>query len=218
MKQKLQNLNERLKKINKTLTNDAVQYNFLVDRKKNLLEKISELTQKEKILQQASVLLQEASTYSRLKMKKDIESVVGKALRQIFEDPSMGFHIEYGSSHNKVTADFFLKKTVDGKQVQLDIMNECGGGVADVVALAIRIVLLLYHSKTVSKILMLDEACTSISNFSGEVLNNLGRWLSSISKEFSIQIILITQKSELAAFADKSFEVTMSEEGYSIIT
>lgn len=207
--------NQLLNKINRLLSEKAVKYNLLVEKKAEITNSIQDLTKRERVLYNASLLLQEASTFSRLKMKQDIEHVVSHALKDVFEDPTMGFVIEYDSSHNKVIANFFLTKQVDDQTIQLDILEECGGGVADVVSLAIRVVLLLYHSRNVAKILLLDEACTSISNFSGEVLNNLGKWLKMVSEKFDIQIILVTQKSELAAFADKSFKVEMGHEGYS---
>lgn len=215
MNMNLQKSSQLLNKINRILSEKAVKYNLVVEQKKSILDRISNLTKKEKLLYQTCLLLQESSTFSRSKMKKDIENVVSQALQDIFSDPTMGFEIEYGRSHNKVSANFFLTKHVDGKQMQLDILEECGGGVADVVSLAIRVVLLLYHSKNVAKILMLDEACTSISNFSGEVLNNLGKWLKMVADKFKIQIILVTQKTELASFADKTFKVEIGSEGYS---
>lgn len=210
--------NQLLQKINRTLSEKAIRYNLLIEKKSEILNKIGDLTKREKVLYDCTLLLQEASTFSRSKMKQDIELVVSQALQDIFQDPSMGFVIEYDSSHNKVIANFFVTKLVDGKTLQLDILSECGGGVADVVSLAIRVVLLLYHSKNVAKILMLDEACTSISNFSGEVLNNLGKWLKMVSDKFDIQIILVTQKTELASFADKTFKVEIGSEGYSMVT
>lgn len=199
----------KLKRINRELTLRTAAYNNLIEEKERILNSISELKDKEKILHETCVLLQEACSYSRSKLKNTIENVVSSSLKEIFQDPSMGFKIEYGSSHNKTTASFLVTKIQDGKELNLDIMNECGGGVADIVSLAIRITLLLYHSNSVAKILILDEACTSISTFSGEVLTNLGKWLKGMCDKFDLQIILVTQKTELAMEADKCFKVEL---------
>lgn len=205
LSERLKQTSESVRRLNKVLTQEAIQYNLLVEQKNKLLVDISELTKKEQILHDACVILQESSFVSRNRLKTQIETIVTSALRDIIGDPTMGFQIVYDSSHNKVIADFYVTKFMNGETVMLDIMNECGGGIADIVSLAIRVVLLEYHSLTLSKILVLDEVCTSISNFSQEILSNLGKWLNMVSHQFDIQVILVTQKEELANEAGSVF-------------
>ena len=208
----------KLNKIHEKIQQRIFQKESLKSLKSSLEDQSRSLKVREKTLHEACLLLQESSAYSRAKLKNVIEGIVSEALRDIFGDPSMGFEIQYGSSHNKTIANFFVTKIRGSSKVSLDIMNECGGGVADVVALSIRVVLLVYHSKSLSRILMLDEACTSISTFSMDVLENLAKWLKKISEQHDIQIILITQKVELTHEADKVFTVHLDHEGNSIVS
>lgn len=214
---RLQKTTSDLKDIYRSITENTIKYNLLVEKKNGLLDDLKILKEREVVLSETCRLLQEATTFSRKRLKECIETTVTSALRDIIGDNTIGFKIKYEVSHNKTVADFYMTKIIDDETVYLDIMNECGGGIADIVSIAIRIVLLTYHSSTLSKILLLDEACTSISNFSQELLSNLAKWLKSVSDRFDIQIILITQKEEFIQHSDKVF-VVRNENGSSSIT
>lgn len=216
-KTRLQKTTSDLKDIYRSITENTIKYNLLVEKKNGLLDDLKILKERETVLSETCRLLQEATTFSRKRLKECIETTVTSALRDIIGDNTIGFEIKYEVSHNKTVADFYMTKIIDDETVYLDIMNECGGGIADIVSIAIRIVLLTYHSSTLSKILLLDEACTSISNFSQELLSNLAKWLKSVSDRFDIQIILITQKEEFIQHSDKVF-VVRNENGSSSIT
>lgn len=215
-KTRLQKTTSDLKDIYRSITENTIKYNLLVEKKNGLLDDLKILKERETVLAETCRLLQEATTFSRKRLKECIETTVTSALRDIIGDNTIGFEIKYEVSHNKTVADFYMTKVIDDETVYLDIMNECGGGIADIVSIAIRIVLLTYHSSTLSKILLLDEACTSISNFSQELLSNLAKWLKSVSDRFDIQIILITQKEEFIQHSDKVF-VVRNDNGYSTI-
>lgn len=216
LRERSKKITNSLKDIFRSITENTIKHNMLVEQRNELISNVSSLKEREEVLSETCRLLQEATTFSRKRLKDCIESTVTSALQDIIGDTTIGFEIHYGTSHNKTVADFYMTKVLNRKKINLDIMNECGGGIADIVSIAIRVVLLTYHSATLSKILILDEACTSISNFSNELLSNLAKWLKMVSDKFDIQIILITQKEEFIQYSDKVF-LMKNEDGISIV-
>lgn len=153
-------------------------------------------------LKDVGLLLEKCNITARQTIKNEVESLVTGALQSVFEDPTITFNIEFTSRRNQVEADFFLSFVDRGKKIEGDITETYGGGVVDVIALSLRLILM--ELLKVDGPILLDEPGRFVSV---EYVENFGKFLHSICKKFDRQIILITHNSKLAEFADKKIKV-----------
>jgi len=82
-----------------------------------------------------------------------------------------------------------------------------GGGMRDVVALSMRIAMMELYVPKQDGPIMLDETVKSLAD--DEAIQGVGEFLRKISDEMGRQIIVITHKSKLASYADRSFSFTL---------
>lgn len=157
------------------------------------------------LLTQVSSLLEKCSVVARENVKEEMESLVSGALLTVFEDNTVKFNINFVNRRGQIEAEFMLSISLDDKKVEGDILNTYGGGVVDVVATSLRLVLL--ELLQIPGPLILDEPGRMISE---QYVENFGKFLSLISKRFDRQIILITHNSRLANYADKTIEVDIN--------
>lgn len=106
----------------------------------NLLEKSklekNQLEQKLKYVEQAQVFLQKVAQETQEHLKFQIEDIVNLALETCFPG-EYEFEILFEISRGKTSAELSFKDQRSGRPI--DPMNASGGGVADVVAFALRI-------------------------------------------------------------------------------
>jgi len=149
--------------------------------------------------------------------ENDIEELFGsigtEAIGFVFsEDRRLKFKFEPKAGGMGVKLRV-MKPSPDGKgEVEIYTSFE-GGGVKDVVALALRIAMMELYSPRQDGPIMLDETVKSIAD--DEAVQGVGEFLKKISEEMGRQIIIITHKSKLASYADRSFMVTLNSDDIS---
>jgi hypothetical protein len=82
-----------------------------------------------------------------------IASVVTKCLGSVFYNPYL-FHIDFQRKRGRTEAELYLER--GGKEFR-DPLNECGGGVCDLVSFALRLVALVLSMPKLRRSLLLDE-------------------------------------------------------------
>lgn len=156
------------------------------------------------------IILQKTSDYARQKAKVHIEDIVTQALTVVF-DQDYRFFIDLKTSGNQPVATYHLES--DGIITQLKPPDyDRGGGVADVVSLALR--LAVGELVGVKGPFFMDEVGKHVSQ---EYQPNLAYFLKSYSEKFKRQINLITHNEHLAEIGDVSIGVTRKN-GASVIT
>lgn len=149
------------------------------------------------------ILLQLTSEYARQQAKQRIEEIVTSALTVVF-GKDYEFRIEITTRANQPVADYYLES--EGIVTQLKPPDyDRGGGVADVVSLALK--LAVAELSGVNGTLMLDEVGKHVSQ---EYAPNVAYFLKQYSEQFNRQIVLITHNAALAEVADHSLGVTQS--------
>jgi len=147
------------------------------------------------------ILLQKTSDFARQQAKTRIEEIVTSALSVVF-GKDYRFEIELDVKGNQPVAEYFLES--EGVRTQLKPPDyDRGGGVADVVSLALR--LAVGELTGVQGPLMLDEVGKHVSQ---EYAPNVAYFLKEYSEKFGRQIVLITHNAHLATIGDVSLEVT----------
>lgn len=147
------------------------------------------------------LLLQMTSEYARQQAKQRIEEIVTSALSVVF-GKDYSFTIEITTRANQPVAEYYLES--EGIVTQLRPPDyDRGGGVADVVSLALK--LAVAELSGVKGTLFLDEVGKHVSQ---EYAPNVAYFLKQYSEKFDRQIVLITHNTALAEVANHSLGVT----------
>lgn len=182
------------------------QLHQLEQERDAIAQKISRMKQTLLAMQEAQLLLQKTSEEAREYGKKRLEEVVTSALQFVF-GPDVHFEIELTEVGGKPQAEFYLVTTRGAEEVRTRPTESNGGGVVDIISLALRIaVLQIHHDPHINGPIILDEPGKHVSE---EYAEKMATFLQQMSNYFGRQIIMVTHQPYLAEVADKSFEVQM---------
>lgn len=200
----------------KLLENNIDELNNFISResgkKEKLMEQLSEyekeilaLEENIVLLEKVSILLQKTSEFARNQAKNQIENLVTKCLQYIFES-DIRFLIEIDELRNKANAQFYVISEDDGMEIKTRPELSRGGGVVDIVSLALRIAFLQIHKPTIQGPLILDEPAKHVSE---DYIYNVGDFLKETSEMFNRQIIMVTHNQHLAALSENSYRIDL---------
>ncbi|MGG1014792.1 chromosome partitioning protein ParA [Bacillus subtilis] len=155
------------------------------------------------------ILLQKTSEYARQQAKKQIEDIVTSALSVVF-GKDYRFIVNIEVKANQPVAEYWLES--EGVTTQLKPPDyDRGGGVADVVSLALK--LAVGELSGVRGPLFLDEAAKHVSQ---EYVQNVAFFLKEFGQKFNRQMVLVTHSSVLAEIGDTSIGIRQAN-GKSIV-
>lgn len=121
-----------------------------------------------------------------------IETLVTRCLNAVFPDNRYRFNLVFEQKRNQTEARIVL---TDDEGNEYDPLLNNGGGVADVIAFALRLATLTLRVPQPAKVLILDEPFRCVS---GEHRGRLADLLELLASELQFQIIMITHMKELA--------------------
>ena len=193
------------------------QRDLLVAQRREKEQQLTQARADIELWRQVQVLLSKASEFAREQLKQRIEQTVTAALAAIFNDSSMKFEIEMKDIGGKPAADWRVVSCYDvpAKAGDEDVKISAytvvaspedakGGGVTDVVSLALRLALLELSRPRPGGPVLLDEPGKMISK---EYLPNVAEFLKQYAAKTGRQVILITHHEALADVADVGFKV-----------
>jgi len=172
----------------------------LLDQKKRFEEDITTLSQEKDDATEARWILSEVMRITQTQFQFRIENLVTAAIQSVFDRP-FEFHMEFKLQRGKSECLFSVS---EGDIVYDDIENELGGGMLDVIAFALRIVLWSMKNPKSDHVMIADEPF----RFVGDYVRDTGQMLQTLSKEMGLQFILITHEDELADIADRAWRVS----------
>ncbi len=205
--ERIEQLEQRYKKAQTQWTRHDAKRTLLEEQ---LAEKIKELDsyfETVDIYEKARVLLQQSAEYAREQAKQQIETLVTNALQYVF-GPLFSFQIELEEHGNKAVAEFYVVSEYEGVKVKTRPQDSRGGGVVDIVTLALRVALIETIQPKRTGPLLLDEPGKHVS---GDYVLYLYEFLKSLSTMFHRQIIMITHNYHLAQSGDKAYEVVIKD-------
>ncbi len=156
----------------------------------------------------ARIIVQKVAEDTQKQLEYHISNLVTMALASVFPDP-YEFKLRFIQKRNKTEAELiFIKKDNEVN----DILENGGGGVADVASLALRIA--LWSIKKTRPTIILDEPTKFLHNplFQRKV----SELLKDISSKLGIQIIMVSDQQALLKAADKVIEI-INVDGISIV-
>lgn len=165
------------------------------------------------VLEQVRILLQRTSEYAREQIKQQIEMLVTHCLQFVF-GPNLEFQIELSELRGRTNAEFYVVSLYDNISIKTKPQDARGGGVVDVISLALRIAVIQSTGVYKEGPLILDEPAKHVS---GEYIANVAQFLKQISDVFNRQIIMVTHNHYLSEIADLTYKVELKE-GVSVVT
>lgn len=159
------------------------------------------------IYNKVRVLLNQSADHGRKQAQTQIEMLVTRSLQYIFDDTHY-FKIEFHERSNRVEAEFYVCSLFNGVEIKTKPEDSRGGGIVDVVALALRIALLETYRPKLNGPLILDEPGKHVSE---EYIFKLSMFLKSITENFNRQVIMVTHNSHLMESADKGIRVELKD-------
>ncbi len=184
----------------------------LTELSQRSLEKLDKLQKQNEKLQKVKLLLQNASQFAREQSKAQMEYLVTQCLQYIF-DPSMEFKIELLEKANRIEGDFFVVSKINNSEIVTRPQDSRGGGVVDVISLALRVAMMEIHDPKIDGPIILDEPAKHVSE---DFISNVAEFLKQISTLFNRQIIMVTHNHHLLESADVCYSVKLSD-GVSIV-
>ncbi|MFX0132401.1 MAG: hypothetical protein ACFFDN_02020 [Candidatus Hodarchaeota archaeon] len=179
-------------------------YNNLLAKKSIYAEKIKEYEKEIKkskrrliSIEKAQILLQTVAKELQNTLQIHIEDIVQSALDSCFPN-EYDFNIIFEIKRGQTEVNIFLQNGDDS----VDPLNEIGGGVVDIISIALR--LASWSLSQTDSVIILDEPFKFLSadlrNFAGEMLKNL-------SEKLNLQIIMVTHMTEMINISNKVFEI-----------
>lgn len=150
-------------------------------------------------------LFSKVSEFARAQLKTRIEETVSAALQAVFERDDIRFEIEIRTSDGQPAASWQVVSMYGDTSVAGDPESSRGGGVSDVVSLALRLALLELSRPRVEGPILLDEVGKHIS---AQYAPNVAQFLKQYAQKTGRQILLVTHMGALAEAADVSYRVS----------
>lgn len=175
---------QTLKKIKQQLS--ALHNDYKVAQKQ-LKEESKEAKQKEQEyqdVQEALSILQTVAKTIQQQAHKKITELVTICLQFVFGS-RYSFGIIFHKKRNKTEAQLVFLKD----DMEINPLEEAGGGVIDVASFALRLASLLLSRPKKAKLLILDEPFKHLSR---EYTKRIRMLLEKMSQEHNVQIILVT--------------------------
>jgi len=157
---------------------------------KKIVEDINVHKEAEEVINAAILITQEGT-------KEFIESIVTKALQIVYDD-SYYFVMEFNIKRNQTEITLLVQQ-----EDQLYELNQLGGGVSDVVSLALRLAFYALTDYNKSNVFVLDEVGRNL----GQKRIKFGEMMKELSECLGLQLIVVTHSIDIAGQADIIYEI-----------
>ena len=196
----LENKTEALKSF---LSRESGKKDKILEQIEDTSEELSNIDEKVNLLEKVNILLQKTSEYARLQSKQQIEVIVSNCLQYIF-DSNMEFIIEIEELYGKPNAEFYVITKDEKEVIKTKPELSRGGGVVDIISLALRVSFLQVHKPLIQGPLILDEPAKHVSE---DFIFNVADFLKRTSEMFSRQIIMVTHNHHLSSISTNAYRV-----------
>lgn len=185
----------------------------LTHQKSVLEQRLQMVLDNIELLEHVRILLQKTSEFAREQSKQQIELLVTNCLRYIFNS-NLEFKIEITELRGRPEAEFYVVSNIDGDLIKTKPYSARGGGIVDIISLALRISMLQSSTPEIDGPIILDEPAKHVSE---EYIINVAEFLKQVNFMFGRQIIMVTHNRQLGEAADRLIRVELERER-SIVT
>ena len=199
---KLKQLEDNLNELNTKVGSLQGQSSLLTEQCTTSEQKLVTLEHNREVYKKGVELLTIVEKSTKDVIKKGFEEIVTYALQYILSNDKYSLNLEFGRRGNLGEVDFNLK-TPDCKEPH-DPLISSGGGVLDILSLALRVSLLELTKPKIEGFLALDEPFKHLSE---NHLESARSFLKAINRRINRQIIVVTHKKELVINTDKAIKI-----------
>jgi DNA repair exonuclease SbcCD ATPase subunit len=197
------------------------RYNQDVGARKVLRQQLSEAAEKAaqartliRTMEQAQILLSSAAEYARKQLIERIEETVTAALQAVYGD-DYAFKVEMGTFRDQTAAEWKVVTHHGETTVTANPQDAEGGGIVDIVSMALRLSLIELSRPKVTGPIILDEPGKMVS---AEYRPAMAEFLREYARRTKRQIVMVTHHHEFAEMADVSYKVQLNDIGESVVT
>lgn len=219
--EQLAELRPRVRRVVSALHEEAGGVRALALRGKELTLRSEAALSDKETAERVSGVLSSLADEKDAAARLQVESLVTAGLQAIFGDggEQLSFHMVKSTVRNATSIEFEVHTTKpDGTVVVTDVLSARGGGVAAVIGVLLRVVLILLTRETgqrVSDVLVLDE---SLAHLSEDRLEAAGEFLRTLVEHAHLQILMVTHQTELVGPADVVYRLGLNPDGVSKAT
>jgi DNA repair exonuclease SbcCD ATPase subunit len=214
----LEELSASVRSVRERLSVRVGEATTLARRGQALEREVAELAAVRETADRVSGVLAAIGSERDAAARAQVEALVTAGLTAIFEE-NLSFHLIESVSRQTPQIDFVVRTHLpDGQTFDTDVLAARGGGLAAVVGLLLRVVLILLTRAAGGKapdVLVLDETLAMLSR---DYLEAAGQFLRTLVDSTGLQIIMVTHQPELMEFADVSYRLRLSDEGTTLAT
>jgi DNA repair ATPase RecN len=171
-------------------------YAMLQERQTELTGQIEHLNQEDVLLEKVGELFKHLLNKYVYEYAESFSRIVTEGLQSIYFDQDVKFDIEVEQKRGKVYANFVTEQN----GVRANPLESFGGGVASVVSLLLRILVLL--KADLARYLVLDEALGALST---EYVETCGDFLRKLCDELDVNILLVTHNADFVDQSDNAY-------------
>lgn len=202
------NLNELINETTKlklNFENIVKSYNDNINKKEELLNKISENTQNIGLLENTQEVFKTLENKLSEANIIHVEQLCNQALKTIFNTDEIEYTIKIETliqrNNNQVQFYLYEKDLINNTEVKTRLEDN-GFGIQSLIGLVLQIYFIIIHNQ--QHILFLDESLTAISV---DKLDKLKIFLDEISNKLDFKFILIAHMESLFKLADYRYNV-----------
>ncbi len=205
MMKNIDELNEYIGRANKFISKEMGKKEIIEQQINIKTERLQDIGKEVELLSKVSTLLHKTSEYAREQAKFQVETLVTKCLQYVFET-DIKFIVEIEEQRSKSAAEFYVVNNIDDHILKTKPELSRGGGVVDIVSLALRIAFLQTHKPKIQGPLILDEPAKHVSD---EYIYNVSEFLKQTSELFDRQIIMVTHNNHLSSISTSAYKVDL---------
>lgn len=139
--------------------------------------------------------------------RAQVEGLVTRALQVVFGE-ELSFRLKPGTRGNQAVLDMLLVSEYGGGTLETPVMDARGVGMAAVVGLALRLVIMLLTPETeVRRLLVLDE---TFAHVSASYEARVAEFLREVADNAGVQVILVTHSSAYGEKADSRYRLSQA--------
>lgn len=203
----LHTLEQKLQVAKENWQKKKSERDFLYKQKEDVVQKVREIEKEKEKLDKVRLLLQKSANFARNQSKEQIQMLVQNALQYVFGS-SFRFEIELSDPDNtkNVAAEFYAITDWEGTTIRNKPQDSRGGGVVDIISLALRIAVLESIYPRREGPILLDEPGKHVSE---DYIVPMVNFLRDISENLGRQIVMVTHNTHLSESADQAYHVRL---------
>jgi len=154
---------------------------------------------------EVALLLQSYSEAEHDQLRSRVEALVTMGLQAVF-DATLSFRCAPDVSRGQAVINFTVVSTdpATGAETESSVLEARGGGLAAIIGLLLRVVVIALHPERRRKLLVLDETLGMVSADHHE---HLAVFLRRLVDDLGMQILLVTHAPGQAAHADCIYRI-----------